>query len=85
MKEAVFNSVTYVFDNNGYEFTVTGSKMEFDGFLKAYGDYDSSKDVILPSIWGRHRNVRLNWKRWMRPRCGWCMTQKAGKSWGIRP
>ncbi|MCR4634143.1 MAG: type I DNA topoisomerase [Erysipelotrichaceae bacterium] len=50
MKEAVFNSVTYVFDNNGYEFTVTGSKMEFDGFLKAYGDYDSSKDVILPKL-----------------------------------
>ena len=43
-------SVTYSFDNNGYEFTVSGSKMEFDGFLKVYGEYDSSKDVILPKL-----------------------------------
>ena len=50
MKEAVFDSVTYVFDNNGYEFTVSGSKMNFDGFLKVYGGYDSSKDVILPKL-----------------------------------
>ncbi len=50
MSEAVFQSVTYSFDNNGYEFTVSGSKMEFDGFLKVYGEYDSSKDVILPKL-----------------------------------
>ena len=50
MSEAVFSSVTYLFDNNGYEFTVTGSKMEFDGFLKVYSDYDSSKDIILPKL-----------------------------------
>lgn len=50
MKEAVFNSVTYTFDNNGYQFTISGSKMEFDGFLKVYGDYDNSKDVILPKL-----------------------------------
>ena len=48
MSEAVFKSVTYTFDNNGYEFIINGSKQEFDGFLKAYGDYDNSKDVILP-------------------------------------
>ena len=50
MSEAVFKSVTYIFDNNGYEFSVSGSKMEFDGFLKVYGDYDGSKDVILPKL-----------------------------------
>ena len=50
MSEAVFKSATYSFDNNGYEFTISGSKMEFDGFLKVYGDYDSSKDVILPKL-----------------------------------
>ncbi len=50
MKEAVFKSVSYSFDNNGYEFTVSGSKMEFDGFLKVYGDYDGSKDIILPKL-----------------------------------
>ena len=50
MSEAVFKSVTYSFDNNGYEFTVSGQKQEFDGFLKAYKDYDNSKDVILPKL-----------------------------------
>ena len=50
MAEAVFSAVTYQFNNNGYEFTVSGSKQEFDGFLKVYGDYDKSKDVILPKL-----------------------------------
>ena len=50
MAEAVFSAVTYQFDNNGYEFFVSGSKQEFDGFLKVYGDYDKSKDVILPKL-----------------------------------
>ena len=50
MADAKFDSVTYTFDNNGYKFTVSGSKMDFDGFLKAYGDYDKSKDVILPKL-----------------------------------
>ncbi|MBQ6493953.1 MAG: type I DNA topoisomerase [Erysipelotrichaceae bacterium] len=50
MSEAVFKSVVYTFDNNGYEFTISGSKQEFDGFLKVYGDYDSSKDIVLPKL-----------------------------------
>ena len=50
MADAVFGSVTYSFDNNGYLFTVSGSKMEFDGFLKIYSDYDKSKDIILPKL-----------------------------------
>jgi len=50
MADAVFKSVTYGFDNNGYLFTISGSKQEFVGFLKVYGDYDNSKDVILPKL-----------------------------------
>ena len=50
MSDAKFDSVTYTFDNNDYRFTVSGSKMDFDGFLKVYGDYDKSKDLILPKI-----------------------------------
>ena len=50
MAEAVFKAVTYTFVNNGYEFTISGSKQEFDGFLKVYGEYDKSKDVILPKL-----------------------------------
>ena len=50
MSEAKFKSATYTFNNNDYKFTISGSKQEFDGFLKVYGDYDGSKDVILPKL-----------------------------------
>ncbi|MBQ1566534.1 MAG: type I DNA topoisomerase, partial [Erysipelotrichaceae bacterium] len=50
MSEARFTGITYNFNNNDYIFTVSGQKMEFDGFLKVYGDYDSSKDTILPKL-----------------------------------
>ncbi|MBQ6478290.1 MAG: type I DNA topoisomerase [Erysipelotrichaceae bacterium] len=50
MSDAVFSGVTYSFENNEYLFTVSGSKMEFDGFLKVYSEYDKSKDVILPKL-----------------------------------
>ncbi len=50
MSEARFQSVTYTFLNNEAEFTVSGSKMEFDAFLKIYCNYDNSKDVILPKL-----------------------------------
>ena len=50
MSEAIFESVTYTFNNNDYLFTVSGSKQDFDGFLKLYGEYDKSKDVILPKL-----------------------------------
>ena len=50
MADCTNNSVTYSFINNGYQFTATGSKLDFDGFLKIYSDYDKSKDVILPKL-----------------------------------
>ena len=50
MADAQTMSVTYTFDNNDYSFTISGSKLEFDGFLKVYKAYDSSKDVILPKL-----------------------------------
>ncbi len=50
MSDAKTMSVSYSFDNNNYEFNVSGSKLEFDGFLKVYKDYDNSKDVILPKL-----------------------------------
>ena len=50
MADAISNSVTYNFDNNDYLFTTSGSKLEFDGFLKIYAEYDKSKDVILPKL-----------------------------------
>ena len=50
MSDAQTMSVTYSFDNNDYLFTISGSKLEFDGFLKVYKAYDSSKDTILPKL-----------------------------------
>lgn len=50
MADCVSDSATYTFDNNGYKFTVSGSKVKFDGFLKIYNDYDKSKDVVLPKL-----------------------------------
>ena len=50
MAPAKTNAMTVILSRNGYDFTANGSKLIFDGFLKVYKDYDSSKDVILPSL-----------------------------------
>ncbi len=50
MSDAKTMSSTYIFNNNDYIFTVSGSKLEFDGFLKVYKAYDSSKDINLPKL-----------------------------------
>lgn len=48
MAPAVYNQLSVTLERNGCEFLATGSTMDFDGYLKVYGDFDSSKDVILP-------------------------------------
>ena len=50
MADAKVNTTTYTFDSKGLEFTASGSVVTFDGFLKIYKDYDSSKDVNLPAL-----------------------------------
>ena len=50
MKEAEFKSVTYNIKSGNYLFTISGSELVFDGFLKIYKDYDGSKDVILKPL-----------------------------------
>ncbi len=50
MKEASFKSVTYNIESGTYLFTISGQELVFDGFLKIYKDYDSSKDVILKPL-----------------------------------
>lgn len=50
MADAKVNTTTYLFDDKGLEFTCSGSVVTFDGFLKVYKDYDSSKDVTLPEL-----------------------------------
>ena len=37
---------------NDYVFKATGSILIFDGYLKVYGNYESSEDVVLPDLEG---------------------------------
>lgn len=50
MAEAVNKTVTYNILEGNKLFTVNGTQLIFDGFLKVYKDYDSSKDNILPEV-----------------------------------
>jgi DNA topoisomerase-1 len=50
MSDASFDTLRYSFSKNGLLFVSNGSKMKFDGFLKAYKNYDQSKDTILPEL-----------------------------------
>lgn len=50
MAPAKTDAVTAVLSQNGYDFTASGSKLVFDGFLRVYREYDSGKDVLLPQL-----------------------------------
>lgn len=50
MKDARVLATTVILDNNHYEFKTTGQVLVFDGFLKAYKDYATSNDIILPDF-----------------------------------
>lgn len=50
MKEASQKVTTLVLDNNDYKFKATGTVTTFDGYLKAYKDFEKSEDKELPII-----------------------------------
>lgn len=50
MAPAKYDSLSVTLSREGYDFTAQGSTLKFDGYLKVYGDYDSSRDVILPEL-----------------------------------
>lgn len=50
MKDAKVLATTVILDNNDYKFKSTGQILIFDGFLKVYGEYSVSNDVILPDF-----------------------------------
>ena len=50
MKDAKVLATSVVLDNNNYQFKVNGQVLTFDGFLRVYGDYSQSNDVILPDF-----------------------------------
>ena len=52
MADAKVKATAITLLNNDYEFKATGSVLIFDGYLKVYGKYESSEDVILPDLEG---------------------------------
>lgn len=50
MADAKNDTVAITFSQNGYDFTANGTQLVFDGYLKVYGDYETSKDVTLPAF-----------------------------------
>ncbi|MDE5888977.1 MAG: topoisomerase DNA-binding C4 zinc finger domain-containing protein, partial [Bacilli bacterium] len=52
MADAKVKATAITLLNNDYEFKATGSILIFDGYLKVYGKYESSEDVILPDLTG---------------------------------
>ena len=50
MVAAQYDSKTIILSQGDYDFSVSGSTLKFDGYLKAYGSFDSSKDVLLPEV-----------------------------------
>lgn len=43
-------NTTVILDNNNYQFKVNGQIITFDGYLKAYGEYEDTKDQVLPTF-----------------------------------
>lgn len=52
MADAKVKATALSLINNDYLFKATGSFLIFDGYLKVYGDYESSEDVMLPDLTG---------------------------------
>lgn len=50
MAPSSYDVVNVQIENNGCMFGANGSVLKFDGYLKIYSDYESSKDEILPEL-----------------------------------
>lgn len=50
MAPAKTDNTTVVLNNNDYKFKATGQVITFDGYLKVYSDYESTKDKSLPNF-----------------------------------
>ena len=48
MAPAKVEGTTVILNNNDYKFKATGQIIVFEGYLKAYKDYESTEDTILP-------------------------------------
>lgn len=50
MAQSKADSVSATITSDGCEFNANGSVLTFDGYLKVYGEYESSKDEVLPPL-----------------------------------
>ncbi|MGN1337707.1 MAG: type I DNA topoisomerase [Candidatus Coprovivens sp.] len=50
MADAKVKATSVTLLNSDYEFKANGSVLIFDGYLKVYGDYESSEDTLLPEL-----------------------------------
>ncbi len=50
MAAAKFETLSVIFNQLQYDFTANGSVMIFDGYLKIYKEYESSKNEIIPTF-----------------------------------
>ncbi len=50
MAAAKFETLSVIFSQSQYDFTANGSVMIFDGYLKIYKEYESSKNEIIPTF-----------------------------------
>ncbi len=57
MSDSINMVTTIILDNNNYQFKATGQVLTFDGYLKAYSDYEDNNDKILPDYSNYKTNV----------------------------
>ncbi|MGL5296062.1 MAG: type I DNA topoisomerase [Culicoidibacterales bacterium] len=50
MADAQSQTTKIIFENNGYEASVSGSVPAFDGYLAAYGEFETTKSEQLPVL-----------------------------------
>lgn len=50
MAPAKMENTSIILDNNNYQFKANGQIIVFDGYLKAYKDYEDTKENILPNF-----------------------------------
>lgn len=60
MKDAKEDVTSVTFDNNNYKFKTTGSVITFNGYLKAYSDYEELNDTILPAFDKYNSNIFIS-------------------------
>ncbi len=50
MAPAKNNTVSVILSNHEYDFSANGNQLAFDGYLKVAGQFETSKDVLLPEL-----------------------------------